>query len=131
MQYGARLRNIPGLRHGIATDVRFASNNVRTSNRVDLESLIRDVFAELTYAQAVDRLTEAQTAYGAINSVHDLIQHPQLRTRPMKVRGLVAEIPATPYATEWDEAFYPQAPMVDQNGDALRREFESLSGSKV
>ncbi|MES1265734.1 MAG: CoA transferase, partial [Variovorax sp.] len=114
------------LRPDIATDVRFTSNNVRTSNRVELESLIRDVFAELTYAQAVDRLTDAQTEYGAINSVRDLIRHPQLRTRPMKVRGLDAEIPATPYATEWDEACYPQAPAVDQHGEALRREFEPV-----
>ena len=35
----------------------------------------------------MDRLTDAQTAYGAINSVQDLIGHPQLRTRAMTVNG--------------------------------------------
>ncbi|MET0540342.1 MAG: CaiB/BaiF CoA-transferase family protein [Variovorax sp.] len=118
------------LRPDIASDVRFASNAVRTSNRGDLESLIRDVFAGLTYAQVVDRLTEAQTAYGAINSVHDLIQHPQLRTRPMNVRGLIAQIPATPYATEWDDEVFARAPAIDEHGEALRRQFEARAGTE-
>ena len=49
----------------------------------------------------------------------------------MNVRGFVAQIPATPYATEWDDEFYPQAPAINHNGDALRREFESMSGSSA
>ncbi len=107
----------------IATDARFASNNVRTGNRTELETIVQGVFAELTYAEAVDRLTDAQTAYGAINSVHDLIQHPQLRTRPMKVHGQVVQVPATPYLTEWDDASYAAMPQLDQHGAASREEF--------
>ena len=107
----------------IATDTRFASNNVRTRNRLELEAIVQGVFAGLTYAKAVDRLTEAQTAYGAINSVHDLIQHPQLRTRPMEVNGQVVQIPATPYLTEWDDASYAAMPQLDQHGAASREEF--------
>ena len=48
----------------IATDARFASNNVRTQNRAELEAIVQGVFAGLSYAETVDRLTEAQTAYG-------------------------------------------------------------------
>ena len=107
----------------IATDARFASNNVRTRNRVELEVIVQGVFARLTYAKAVDRLTEAQTAYGAINSVHDLIGHPQLRTRPMEVHGRVVQVPATPYLTEWDDASYAAMPQLDQYGAASREEF--------
>jgi crotonobetainyl-CoA:carnitine CoA-transferase CaiB-like acyl-CoA transferase len=68
------------------------------------------VFGGLTYAQATDRLTEAQTAFGAINSVHDLIGHPQLRTKAMTVNGRRAEIPAAPYRTEWDDDAFAPAP---------------------
>jgi crotonobetainyl-CoA:carnitine CoA-transferase CaiB-like acyl-CoA transferase len=107
----------------LATDSRFANNTVRTGNRLDLEELIQGVFAELTYAQVVDRLTDAQTAYGAINSVHDLIQHPQLRTRPMPVNGQIAQVPATPYLTEWDDGTFAPVPKVDQHGSAIRTEF--------
>ena len=100
---------------GIATDPRFSNNQVRTANRIELEAAIQAVFGRLTYAQAVDRLTEAKTAYGAINSVHDLIEHPQLRTRAMQVNGRSAQIPATPCVTEWDDDTFAPAPQVDQH----------------
>ena len=99
----------------LAVDPRFSSNQTRTANRIELEAAIQAVFGRLTYAQAVDRLTEAQTAYGAINSVHDLIDHPQLRTREMLVNGRRAQIPATPWVTEWDDATYAPAPRVGEH----------------
>ena len=100
---------------GIASDPRFSGNSVRTANRVELDGLIQAVLGQLTYAQAVDRLTEAQTAFGAINSVHDLIDHPQLRTREMSVNGRRALIPATPYVTDWDEPTFAAAPRVGEH----------------
>lgn len=100
---------------GVATDPRFSNNTARTANRTELDAAIQAVFGRLTYAQAVDRLTEAQTAYGAINSVHDLIDHPQLRTRAMQVNGRRAQIPATPCVTEWDDETFAPAPRVGEH----------------
>ncbi|MEJ8810756.1 CaiB/BaiF CoA-transferase family protein [Variovorax ureilyticus] len=100
----------------LATDARFAGNSARTANREVLEEIIQQVFGRLSYAEAVDRLTEAQTAYGAINSVHDLIAHPQLRTRPMDVHGRTVEVPAQPYVTEWDDPQFPPVPAIDAHG---------------
>jgi itaconate CoA-transferase len=100
---------------GIATDPRFSNNQARTANRIELEATLQAVFGRLTYSQAVDRLTEAKTAYGAINSVHDLIDHPQLRTRAMQVNGRCAQIPATPCVTEWDDKTFAAAPRVGEH----------------
>ena len=100
---------------GIAADPRFCDNSARTANRTELEAAIQAVLGRLTYAQAVDRLTEAQTAFGAINSVHDLIEHPQLRTREMPVNGRRVLVPATPYVTEWDDATFAAAPGIGQH----------------
>lgn len=97
-------------------DPRFNSNAARTQNREQLEAAIQAVFATLSYAEAVDRLTQAQTAYGAINSVEDLIRHPQLHTRPMTVHGHTVEIPAAPYRMEWDEGEFKPAPAVGEHG---------------
>ena len=94
----------------IATDPRFADNASRVRHRADLEAAVQAVFGRLTHAEAIDRLTEAQTAFGAINSVHDLIEHPQLRTKPMMVNGRRAEIPAAPFTTEWEDDEFPPAP---------------------
>ena len=101
----------------LATDERFSNNSVRTKNRTELEAAIQAVFGALTYAQAVDRLTEAQTAYGAINSVHDLINHPQLRTREMKVGGRSVQVPASPFVTEWDDPAFRPLPAIDEHGE--------------
>ncbi len=101
----------------LAVDARFANNSSRTAHREELEALIQAVFGELRYADAVARLTRAQTAYGAINSVHDLMEHPQLRTLPMPVHGQVAQVPAVPYVTEWDDDAFRPAPAIDQHGE--------------
>jgi len=107
-------------RPDVAVDQRFCNNNDRTANRDALEALIQDIFSTLTYSQAVDRLTEAQTAYGAINSVHDLIQHPQLRTKDMDVHGRIVKVPAAPYVTEWEDEAFESVPAIDEH-DALPR----------
>jgi len=99
----------------IATDRRFASNALRVQHRAEVDAAIQAVFGRLTYAQAVDRLTEAQTAYGAINSVHDLIAHPQLRTKPMTVHGRRVEVPAAPYRTDWDDEAYGPVPGIGEH----------------
>jgi itaconate CoA-transferase len=98
----------------VATNPRFSSNTLRTTNRTELERQIQAVFSMLTYPQAMDRLTESQTAYGAVNSVYDLIDHPQLRNKPMMVNGKVVQIPATPYVTDWDEETFRVAPRVGE-----------------
>ena len=106
----------------LSNDARFNSNAARTQNRYALEAAIQAVFDGFSYAEAVDRLTEAQTAFGAINSVQDLIAHPQLRTRPMTVKGQTVEIPAAPYQMEWDESAFQPAPEIGQHGNLHARE---------
>ena len=101
----------------IASDPRFTGNRARIQNRTVLDEAVQAVFGRLTYAQAVDRLTEAQTAYGAINSVHDLINHPQLRTREMKVAGRPVQVPASPVVTEWDDPSFRPVPAINEHGE--------------
>ena len=99
----------------IATDPRFVGNRARTQNRAVLDETVQAVFGRLTYAEAVDRLTEAQTAYGAINSVHDLISHPQLRTREMMVGGRPVQVPASAFVTEWDDPAFRPVPAINEH----------------
>lgn len=106
-----RVMQDPALAH----DPRFADNAARTRHREALEAAVQVVFGGLGYAEVVDRLTEAQTAFGSINSVYDLIEHPQLRTRPMDVHGHEVQMPAPPYATEWEADRFPSAPDLDQH----------------
>ena len=101
----------------IASDPRFNDNRARTQNRTLLDGAVQAVFGRLTYAEAVDRLTEAQTAYGAINSVHDLISHPPLRTREMVVSGRPVQVPGSPFVTEWDDPTFRPVPAINQHDE--------------
>lgn len=107
----------------------FSNNALRVDNRAVVDQTVADVFATLTSAQAIDRLTAARTAFGSVNSVQDLIVHPQLRTRRMKVHGHSTDVPDSPWITEWDDESYASAPGLDQHGVALRAEFGSPSRS--
>ncbi|MEI7445028.1 MAG: CaiB/BaiF CoA-transferase family protein [Burkholderiales bacterium] len=104
-------------------DPRCAGNAARVANRAFVDGAVAEVFATLTGAAAVDRLTEAQTAFGNVNSVLDLIEHPQLRTRRMTVNGRGVEVPASPWGVEWEAAEFAPAPALDAHGAAIRAEF--------
>jgi itaconate CoA-transferase len=104
-------------------DPRCADNASRCAHREWVDGRVVETFASLTSAEVVDRLTTAQTAYGNVNSVHDLIEHPQLRTRSMPVAGRVADVPASPWRMPWDAEQFPAAPRLDQHGASLRSEF--------
>jgi itaconate CoA-transferase len=68
-------------------DSRFCSSAARVENLARVDQTVADVFITLTSAEAIDRLTTARTAFGSVNSVQDLIAHPQLRAefRPSAV----------------------------------------------
>ena len=115
----------------LATDPRCAGNSARVANREFVDGEVAALFASLPSASVVDRLTTAQTAFGSVNSVHDLIEHPQLQTRRMPVGTHEVEIPATPWGQEWDGASYPPVPALDQHGAALREEFAVQMSERV
>ena len=104
-------------------DPRCANNAARVQHREWLDGVVGAVFAAHTSAEMIDLLTDAQTAYGSVNSLNDLIEHPQLRTRRMPVGPRSVEMPATPWASEWDRESFRAAPTVDQHGAAIRAEF--------
>lgn len=110
-------------RPDLPADPKFCTNAIRVANRPLVDGTVAEVFATLTSAEAIDRLTTARTAFGSVNSVQDVINHPQLRTRRMPVHGHMADVPALPWITEWEDEAYREAPALDAHGAALRREF--------
>jgi crotonobetainyl-CoA:carnitine CoA-transferase CaiB-like acyl-CoA transferase len=106
-----------------ALDPRCQTNAARVVNRSFVDGRVAQLFASLSSADVIARLARAQTAYGNINSVQDLIEHPQLRTRSMPVGEQSIEVAALPWITEWDPSSYRPAPAVNQHGEAIRAEF--------
>lgn len=109
----------------LPADPRYASNTSRVRHRESLNQIIGDVFAQLSTEQALARLSEANTAYGRVNSVADLTRHPALRTWPMQVGDRQLQIIAPPVRTPWDRFRFEAAPDIGQQSAAIRAEFRS------
>ena len=118
-------------RPDLLQDPRCAGNAARVDNRAFVDGVVAEVFASLTSAVVVDRLTEAQTAFGQVNSVYDLIQHSQLRTRRMPVQGREIDVPASPWGVAWDASHFAPTPALDEHGAALRAEFAPAQAGAV
>jgi len=55
--------------------------------------------------------------------VHDLIAHPQLLTKRMKVQGKDIEVPVSPWMGPWDTETFAETPQLNEHGHKLRKEF--------
>jgi itaconate CoA-transferase len=104
-------------------DERCRHNAARVAHRDFVDGTVAEVFGSLPSGAIIDRLTEAQTAFGNVNSVYDLIEHPQLRTRRMAVNDHAVEVPASPWRVEWETPTFAPAPALDAHGRAIRAEF--------
>ena len=115
--------NIVLQRPELLQDPRCANNAARCAHREFVDGVVAEVFGSLGCGEVIDRLTAAQTAYGNVNSVYDLIGHPQLRTRAMPVGTGKVQVPASPWQVEWEDTDFPPVPRIDEHGAALRDEF--------
>jgi CoA:oxalate CoA-transferase len=69
----------------LATDPRFATNRLRNDNYVELKRILDELFTERTTADWIGILEAAGIPCSPINSIHELLDHPQLRAREMFV----------------------------------------------
>ncbi len=65
----------------MAADARFSSNPRRVEHREELDAAIAEAFRALTAEQVMARLDAAQIANARMNTVQELIDHPQLAAR--------------------------------------------------
>jgi crotonobetainyl-CoA:carnitine CoA-transferase CaiB-like acyl-CoA transferase len=63
----------------LAVESAYSTNVNRVANREQLDRLIRRCFSELSKAELTSRLSGADTAYGSLNQLEDVLTHPQLR----------------------------------------------------
>jgi len=65
----------------VATDARFANGPARVANRDALEAVIAEAFARLTRDEAIARLEAADIANASMNTIAELVEHPQHKAR--------------------------------------------------
>ena len=119
----AKLCQIVLERPDLADDPRFATNNARVAHREDLEKILSHRFAEVDLMDLKALLDTAKVAYGAVNTVAQLSEHPQLRRWPMTVAGEEIRFVAPPVKTPFDDEQFMAVPDLGQHTEAIKREF--------
>jgi len=107
----------------IATDVLFDSNVNRVDNRSLLDENINHIFSTLNQQQVAQRLLKAGIAYGRLNSLADVLEHPQLQQ--VTVNSPSGEL--TLATTGVSFAGHPNpslaVPALGEHSEAIREEF--------
>ena len=68
-------------RPDLTEDPRFESNADRVAHRAELDAIIAEAASRLTLQDLTARLDAAAIAYGQMRTVHEFLDHPQLRAR--------------------------------------------------
>lgn len=109
----------------LAADHRFDTNVKRVANRDALDIEINKVFSKFDRDDLIAELRRAKIAFGSLNSVKGLSEHPQLRRTSIDLPGgLRLDLPAPPAKTPGD-LFRPRpVPALGEHSKKLRAEFE-------
>ena len=110
-------------------DPRFATNVARLDNRPALDEVIESVTATLPRNEMRARLDKAGVPYGAINSVDDLIAHPQLKRLPVGLNDGRFETVAPPAAFVDDSVELGPVPALGEHSAAIRGEFADTAAA--
>lgn len=109
----------------LADDPRFASNNTRVANRPALHEEINAVFKTLPRDEVVARLKAGNIAYGAVNSVADLSNHPQLDRVVVESPEGPVSMPASPIHLEGLQQTFGPIPALGEHNEKIRNEFSN------
>ena len=113
----------------LATHALFATNELRVKHRPLLDDEINAIFQSLSKTEMVARLEAGNIAFGLLNSVADLSQHPQLRRVTVQSSsGSIREVASpivwldnegNPMPDQWGKI-----PDVGEHSAAIRAEFD-------
>jgi itaconate CoA-transferase len=113
-------------RPDLAHDPRFATNELRVSNRGQLEPLIEAAFADLNRDQVIERLQAADVPFGDLNQATDLVIHPQLveRNRIREIDTPAGSVPAflPPFNLEGLEPKMGPVPEIGEDSNEVLQE---------
>ncbi len=101
----------------------FEVNVIRVANRAAVDAHVAAMFATLTRDQAAAKLRAANTAYGFVNDVAALADHPALRRVTVQTPGGAVSIAAPPVLTSDGPRSLGPVPGIGDHSAAIRREF--------
>lgn len=106
----------------------FATMTARVDNRTELDDRISARFAGAGKDEMAAILKKAGIAFGMLNTIDGLINHPQLRTVTYDTPAGPVAVIAPPAETDAPGQAFRPVPSVGQHSEAVRREFSSPPG---
>jgi crotonobetainyl-CoA:carnitine CoA-transferase CaiB-like acyl-CoA transferase len=107
----------------LASDPRFSSNVARVGNRADVDALIGAVFSRLDQADAIERLRAGGIAYGRLNDMAGLSDHPQLRRIRVQTPSGEAEVVSVAAMRSGEIPETRKVPRLGEHSGQIRNEF--------
>jgi crotonobetainyl-CoA:carnitine CoA-transferase CaiB-like acyl-CoA transferase len=107
----------------LATAPGFDSNNARVANRAAVDARVARGVGAMTRAEAAERLRAARIAYGFVNEVADLVNHPALRRIEIATPDGPARIPAPAAIRDGMAPSLGGVPAIGAHSAAIRAEF--------
>jgi itaconate CoA-transferase len=105
----------------------LSGNAARVRHRERVDALVARALGELDHIEAVERLRNADIAYGSVNQVADLSRHPQLRRAEVEAPHGKLSLPASPVRLDRAARGPGRVPALGEHSAALRSEFEAAS----
>lgn len=110
-------------RPDLKKDPRFSSNPARVKNVDALVELINAVFIRFERTHLIDRLRDAQIAFGELNDVAALSKHPALRRIEVGAPTGPVSLVAPPPRIDADSPSLRPVPALGAHSEAIRAEF--------
>ncbi len=114
----------------LLSDPRFASNADRTASNVALKTELEAALKQHDADYWLGVIRQAGVPVGLLMKLEDVATHPQTRARNMLIEAGGIQMPGNPVKISGydDPAVRQGAPVLDEHGPALRREFAPPGG---
>jgi len=110
---------------GLANNKKVIDNVARLANRQFLDSEIEDILSSLPRDEVRRRLIDAKIAFGAVNTIEDVVNHPALNKIQVDTpRGRI-DVMAPPSTVKGEVIDVLSVPEIGQNNELIRLEFEN------
>jgi len=121
----------------LADDPRFVTNAARNANRSALITALQDTLLTKTYEEWEQILTPAGVPMGAINTLDDVVAHPQVRARDSIVRsthpvaGTIETVAPPVRLSDTPGSIRRPAPLLGEHTDEVLRERLAMSDAEI
>lgn len=118
-------------------DRRYATSATRVANHVTLIARLKEIFLVKTYEEWEAILVPAGIPMGAINTIDEVVEHPQVRERDMivdhehPIAGKIRMVGVPLKLSETPGAVRLPAPILGQHTDDVLREILGLGDAEI